>query len=137
MLDSYPIAVVGGVPVVTAPAEIDASNADGLRAAILGLLTSGHATFVLDMRATKFCDSAGLHVIVRAHKRAQAQGGEARLVITKATVLRVFAVSGIDRVIPNFATVREAMLPPDAATLMPLAARRAARWARPGSPVVL
>jgi anti-sigma B factor antagonist len=114
MTDRYPVAVLGGVPIVTAPAEIDASHADRLRAAILGLLTSGHATFVLDMRATTFCDSAGLHVIVRAHKRAQAQGGEARLVITKATVLRVFAITGLDRVIPNFATVREAMLPPPA-----------------------
>ena len=48
-----------GVPVVTAPAEIDITNAEQLRAALLNSAARGHATVVLDMTHTRFCDCAG------------------------------------------------------------------------------
>ena len=76
------------------------------------------------MARTQFCDSAGLHVLVRAHKRARAEGGELLLVICAAAVLRIFAVTGIDRVIPNFPDLDQALAPP----LFPISARPA-RWA--------
>ena len=44
-----------------------------------------------------------------AHKRAQAEGGEVLLVIPDAAVLRVFALTAMDRVIPNFASLPEAL----------------------------
>jgi len=69
----YPIEIVRGVPVVAAPAEIDASNADWLRAVLLEAACRSHATFVVDMTGTQFCASAGLSVLVRAHKRAVAE----------------------------------------------------------------
>jgi anti-anti-sigma factor len=69
---SFPVQVVGGVPVVTAPEEIDITNAAGLRAALLEAAAHGSGTLVVDMAQTQFCDSAGLNVLVRAHKRAQA-----------------------------------------------------------------
>jgi hypothetical protein len=48
--------------------------------------------------------------LVRAHKRTQAEGGELRLVIpASATVLRVFALTGLDQMIPNFAALDEAL----------------------------
>ena len=114
----YPIEMVNGVPVVAAPPEIDASNAGWLRAALLEAAARGHATFVVDMTGTQFCDSAGLGVLVRAHNRALADGGELRLVIpASAMVRRVFALTGIDRVIPNFPGLGEALEPaPSAAS---------------------
>ena len=63
---SFPVEVVSGVPVVTAPAEIDITNAAGLRAALLDAATHGSPTLVVDMAQTQFCDSAGLNVLVRA-----------------------------------------------------------------------
>ncbi|MGH3124102.1 MAG: STAS domain-containing protein, partial [Streptosporangiaceae bacterium] len=73
--DRFPVELVRGVPVVTAPEEIDITNAAGLRAAVLDAAAHGHGTFVVDMTGTRFCDSAGLHVLVGAHKRARAEGG--------------------------------------------------------------
>jgi anti-sigma B factor antagonist len=105
----FPAEVIGGVPIVAAPEEIDITNAAGLRAALLEAAAQGEGTVVVDMSQTQFCDSAGLHVLVRAHKRAQAVGGEVRLVISAATVLRIFAVTGIDRMIPKFSTLDEAL----------------------------
>jgi anti-anti-sigma factor len=116
----YPIEMVKGVPVVVAPQEIDAHNADCLRAVLLQAAARGHATFVVDMTGTQFCASAGLSVLVRAHKRALADGGELRLVIpASAAVLRVFALTGIDRLIPNFTDLQEALEPAPAAAPRP------------------
>ncbi len=106
---SFPIEVVSGVPVVTAPEEIDITNAAGLRAALLEAAVHGSRTLVVDMAQTQFCDSAGLNVLVRAHKRAQADGGELLLVICAAVVLRIFAVTGIDHLIPNFPNLEQAL----------------------------
>jgi anti-anti-sigma factor len=103
------VEVVGGVPVVTAPEEIDITNAAGLRAALLEAAAHGSGTLVADMAQTQFCDSAGLHVLVRAHKRARADGGQLLLVICAAAVLRIFAVTGIDHLIPTFPTLEQAL----------------------------
>src|SRR5262249_38349559 len=71
----YPFQMVGGVPVVTAPPEIDATTVGQLRAILLEWHTRGHTTVVVDMTGTLFCDSAGLRELVWAHKRGVADGG--------------------------------------------------------------
>jgi anti-sigma B factor antagonist len=123
----YPIEMVNGVPVVAAPAEIDASNADLLDAVLQEAAARGHATFVVDMTGTTFCESSGVGVLAQAYKRAHAQGGELRLVIpTSAAVLRKLAVTGVDRVIPNFPSLYEAVEPaPATAPRLPRPRRRA------------
>ncbi len=106
--DRIPIEVIEGVPVVAAPEEIDITNAEALRSALLTAAASGHRTLVVDMTQTQFCDSSGLHALVAAYKRAEAEGREMLLVIPGAAVLRVFALTGMDRVIPNFTSLAEA-----------------------------
>jgi anti-sigma B factor antagonist len=81
MTARYPMEMVNGVPVVAAPAAIDASNADRLWAVLLEAACRGHGTVVLGMTGTQFCDSTGIGVLVRAHNWAQVEGGELRLVI--------------------------------------------------------
>jgi anti-sigma B factor antagonist len=105
----------GGVPVVTAPEEIDLTNTAGLRTALLGASARGRGTFVVDMSQTRFCDSAGIHALVGAHNRSRAEGGEMLLAVSATAVLRVFAITGIDRLIPNFATLPEALAHTNAA----------------------
>lgn len=108
----YPIEMVRGVPVVAAPEEIDVSNADWLLAVLLEAACRGHGTFVVDMTGTRYCASAGLGALVRAHNQALAEGGELRLVVpASALVLRMFACSGLDQEIPNFADLDEALQP--------------------------
>jgi anti-sigma B factor antagonist len=125
----YPIEMVRGVPVVAAPEEIDISNAESLRAVLLEAAGRGPARFVVDMTRTRFCASAGLGVLVGAHKRARAEGGELRLVMpTSENVRQVFALTGIDRVIPTFSDLDQA-LPP-----APAAARRSRKRRRRPKP---
>ena len=126
--DKFPVEVVGGVPVVAAPEEIDITNAEALRSALLTAAANGHGTLVVDMTRTRFCDSSGLHTLIAAHKRAEAEGREVLLVIPGTAVLRVFALTGMDRVIPNFTSLPEA-LARTAAT-----ANGHSRQAQPSSP---
>jgi anti-sigma B factor antagonist len=124
---SFPVELVRGVPVVGAPEEIDITNAAGLRTALLkaaghdaggleaggdeagGSEAGGHRTFVVDMTRTRFCDSAGIAALVGAHKRAQAEGGRVLLAVSGAAVPRIFELTGIDRIIPSFTSLEEAL----------------------------
>jgi anti-sigma B factor antagonist len=105
----FPVEVVRGVPVVATPEEIDITNAEALRAALSTAAADGHGTLVVDMTRTRFCDSSGLHVLIAAHRRAGAEGRAVLLVIPGPAVLRVFALTGMDRVIPNFTSLAEAL----------------------------
>jgi len=104
--------MISGVPVVTAPPEIDIITADQLRAVLLDAAARGHATVVVDLTGTRFCDSYGLHTLLRAHKLAQADGGELRLVIpADGAVPRIFALTGLDQFAPCFTSLKEALAP--------------------------
>ena len=133
--DSFPVEVVSGVPVVTAPEEIDITNAAGLRAALLEAAAHQSGTLVADMTQTQFCDSSALNVLVRAHKRARAEGGELLLVICAAAVLRIFAVTGIDHLIPRFPNLEQALAP--APAVPGFTSPPGALAAAPASPAVL
>jgi anti-sigma B factor antagonist len=102
--------MAGGMPVVMPPAEIDKTTAGQLRAMLLECHRRGHTTVVMDMTGTQFCDSAGLRELVWAHKRAVTDGGGLRLVIpADGAALRVFTVTGLDRLIPHFASREQAL----------------------------
>jgi len=122
------VEVIGGVPVVAAPEEIDITGADELRAALLDAAGNGRGRLVVDMSRTRFCDSSGLHALVAAHQRSQAECGEMLLVIPDAAVLRVLAITGLDQVIPNFASLDEALAQASAAR----ASAVPPCWAEPG-----
>jgi anti-anti-sigma factor len=102
--------MIGGVPVVEAPQEIDAANADGFRAVLLRAASRGPATVVVNMTGTRFCDSSGVAVLAWVHGLTVAKGGELLLVIpADAAVLRVLVFAGLDRLIPSFANLNQAL----------------------------
>jgi anti-sigma B factor antagonist len=102
--------MIGGPPIVIAPADIDVITADDLRVALLDAGRHGHATVVVDMTRTVFCNSAGLGVLVGAHRRARAKGGELRLVVAaEGAVTRALTVTALNRVIPSFGSLGQAL----------------------------
>jgi anti-sigma B factor antagonist len=126
---SYPIAMAGGVAVVEAPQEIDAANAAWFGKVLLQAAFCGHETVVVTMTGTQFCDSAGVHALVGAHQRAVAEGGELLLVVpARGAVRRIFELTGIDFLIPNFTDLSEARGPHPRGP----AAARSRRCAQPG-----
>jgi anti-sigma B factor antagonist len=105
----FPVEMVRGIPVVTAPAEIDITNATELRTALLEASAYGPGTLVVDMTRTLFCDSAALNALVGAHRRALAEGGAVMLAVTGEPVLRILALTGLSSVIPHFTSLEEAL----------------------------
>ena len=101
---------VNGVPVVRAAVEVDATNAQDLRSAIVAAITTGAERLIVDMGGTEFCDSTGLNVLVRAHKRLADGGGELLLVATEPTLLRIFKVTGMDSMFHLFASLDDALV---------------------------
>jgi anti-sigma B factor antagonist len=102
--------MIKGVPVVTAPAAIDITTAGQLRAILAERAARGYATLLVDMTGTQFCDSSGLSVLVRAHKNALAQGGGLGLILpASGTIPHVFTLTGLDQVIPQFASLEQAL----------------------------
>jgi anti-anti-sigma factor len=115
----FPATTISGIPVVSGPAEIDITNAGFLRAALLAAGEHGHATIVVDLSETAFCDTVGLQVLVLGHRRAVAEGGEFRLVIRTASLRRLLQLTGVDQVIPNFTTLDEALIELPAIAIRP------------------
>ena len=104
-----PVEVVNGVPVVAAPEEIDMISAAELRSALLEAAAHGHGMLVVDMTRTQFCDSSGVHTLLAAHERAQTEDGELLLVNSANIVLRIFEITGLDRIIRNFPSLDGAL----------------------------
>lgn len=105
----FPVEMRDGLPVVVTPDEVDITNAARLRGVLLEVAAGRPGTLVVDMSQTRFCDTAGIHALVSAHKQAQAERGELRLVLTTPPVLRIFAITGLDNVIPHFGSLEEAL----------------------------
>jgi anti-sigma B factor antagonist len=101
--------VIGGVTVVAAPEEIDVTNAEALGSDLLEASAHGQGTLVVDMTVTRFCDSSGVHTLLAAHHRVQAEGSELLLVIPDMALLRAFQITGIDRVIPSVTSLDQAL----------------------------
>jgi anti-anti-sigma factor len=98
------------MPVVTTPNEIDITTADSLREVLLQASRGAHPTVAVDMTGTAFCDSAGLHTLLRAHKRAMSEGCELRLVVpAHGAVRRILILTGLDRVMSCFDSLEEAV----------------------------
>jgi anti-sigma B factor antagonist len=108
---SFRVEMAGDVPVVVTPGDIDITNAAAFRTALLEAAGRSR-TFVVDMSRTQFCDTAGIHALVAAHKQAEGDGGDVRLVVTSAFVLRIFAITGFDQVISSFSRLDQALAAP-------------------------
>jgi anti-sigma B factor antagonist len=103
--ERFPVVWLSTAAVVTLPVEIDIANADRVRDDLLSILNRGPATLIVDMGGTTFCDSAGVNALVRAHKRATANGSQLRLVVSAPAVQRVLDITGVDHLMDVYPSV--------------------------------
>ena len=104
--ERFPVAWSGRTAVVTATGEVDLTNADGLRNALLSALDAGAVGLVADLSTVTFLDSAGVTALVRASRRSRAGDVTFRLAAAAPPVRRVLNLVGIDRLVevyPNAA----------------------------------
>lgn len=106
-MEDYAIRWSGPQAIIGMPAEIDATNADEIRLALLSAASHDAAVLIIDMTETTFCDSAGVHAIFAAQKQAAATGTQLRVAAT--AVLRILTVTGADQLIPLYPTLDAAL----------------------------
>ncbi|RJP27255.1 MAG: anti-sigma factor antagonist [Actinobacteria bacterium] len=89
---------VGGIPVVELEGEIDLSTSPVFKETVYGVIESGKIDVIIDLNALEFMDSTGLGVLVAALKKTSMEGGSIRLICNKRNILKVFTVTGLDKV---------------------------------------
>ncbi len=109
-VERWPVEWVGKHAIVTFPAEVDANNAHHARDRLVGLIEQDGARIVVaDLSQTTFCDSAGITALATARRKAVAHGAVFCLVCSSPQVLRILELTGLDEMLPRFATLDDAL----------------------------
>lgn len=99
-VDLFDVIEIGG--------EIDVYTAPRLRESIVAAVEAGKHRLIIDVQKVEFLDSTGLGVLVGALKRVRADGGSLDIVCTQERILKIFEITGLDKVFGLYATVEEA-----------------------------
>ena len=95
--------------VVTASGELDVHTAPALKGQLDALSQVPNPCLIVDLGDVGFIDSTGLGVLVSTLKHVRESGGSLDVVVASPRVLRVFALTGLDVVIPLHATLDGAL----------------------------
>jgi anti-sigma B factor antagonist len=96
--------------VVALPVEVDVTNSEQVYEQLVAALAPGVNTVVADMMSTVFCDSSGVHAIMRAYEDAVARDARMLLAVSSATsVRRVLELIGVGRLMPVYPSLQEAL----------------------------
>jgi anti-sigma B factor antagonist len=87
--DSYVVALAG---------ELDISTSERFEHQLDTLLDGGARRLVVDLLGVTFLGSVALGLLTRAAKRTRAVDGECIVVSDDPRVLRVFEITGLDRI---------------------------------------
>ena len=101
--------VVDGRTVVQVVGEIDVYTAPQLRERLDAEIDAGRYDLVVDLSGVTFMDSTGLGVLVGRLKQIRLNDGSMRLVCAHDRVLKVFVITGLDKVFAIYPTVGEAV----------------------------
>ena len=101
--------VVDGRTVVQVVGEIDVDTAPQLRERLDAEIDAGRYDLVVDLSGVSVMDSTGLGVLVGRLKQIRLNDGSMRLVCSHDRVLKVFVITGLDKVFAIYPTVGEAV----------------------------
>ena len=85
-----------GVARIALSGELDLATAPYLAIQLEPFQSNGVSAIVLDLGEVTFIDSSGLHALVRASKRAKANGKPLILIGTRPSARRVIEITGTD-----------------------------------------
>ncbi|HET7398714.1 MAG TPA: STAS domain-containing protein [Intrasporangium sp.] len=102
--------------VVHLEGEIDVYTAPRVRDKLDEQIREGRTDLVVDLTDVTFIDSTGLGVLVGRLKHIRLLGGSLRLVGSDDRVLKVFSITGLDKVFEIYPTLEDALGAPGAAS---------------------
>lgn len=100
---------IGDRTVVRVGGDVDAYTAPHLRTHLFTLLRGGSKHLVLDLEGVDFMDSSGLGVLIAVRRRLASAGGSVCVVCTREPIRRIFRITSLDRAVPVYTHVDEAL----------------------------
>ncbi len=97
------------VYVISLTGEVDLYTAPEFKEQLVDVIGNGASTVVVDLTGTTFIDSTTLGVLVGGVKRLRPEGGQLALVCSDRNILKIFEITGLDKVFPIHATLAEAV----------------------------
>jgi anti-sigma B factor antagonist len=99
----------GDATVVHVAGEIDVYTAPLLREVLDKQVAAGRTNLVVDLENVTFMDSTGLGVLVGRLKLVRGQNGSLRIVTAEDRILKVFKITGLDKVFHIYPSVDNAI----------------------------
>ena len=89
--------------------KLDASNASELKSELILLNKNGVNNVIMDLSATKYCDSSGLSAILSANRLCKDSNGRFILCGLQSNVFKLIQISQLDQVLAITASKGEAL----------------------------
>ncbi len=100
---------LGGVRVVGVVGELDIATSPGLRKLLAETEGEVDSPIVVDLTGCEFIDSTGLATLLHGADRDRANAGRVALVSSPGEVRKLLELTAIDRTIPVFEALDEAI----------------------------
>jgi anti-sigma B factor antagonist len=100
-----------GTVVLAVVGDADLHAAPELRARLTAAIDEGASDVVLDLSQATFVDSMTLGVLLGGMKRLRSTGGRLQLVVSRPDIRRIFEMTLLDRILPLYATLDDALVP--------------------------
>lgn len=94
--------------VVSVEGDLDLSTAPQLKWMLLDALEAGHSRLVVDLSQSTFMDSTALGVLIGVNRNLEV-GARLAIVCTRANLLKIFELSGMDGAFAIFPTLDDAL----------------------------
>ena len=88
--------------------EADVTNSDALREVLDAEVAKQPRSMIIDLSGLRFMDSSALHVILRANRVMDRQGGVLALASPREPVAKMLRLTAADQLIPVYPSVPEA-----------------------------
>ena len=98
----------GNVCTIVVEGEVDVYTAPRLKDELVTLIQGGCTHVIVDLEKVGFIDSSGLGVLVSALRRTREKDGDVRIVCTRESILKIFRITGLDKVFPIFSDAADA-----------------------------
>jgi anti-anti-sigma factor len=88
--------------------KLDSSVSPNLKSQLVVLNAEGFKNIIIDLAATRYCDSSGLSAILVANRLCKNSGGSFVLSSPQETVKKLIAISQLDSILTMSPSMKEA-----------------------------
>ncbi|NIA07261.1 MAG: anti-sigma factor antagonist [Actinobacteria bacterium] len=97
------------ITIITVTGSVDSIDSDALRIFLDDIIVAGRTRLVIDLIAMDFIVSMALGVFVQTFTRLRAADGFLRLAAPQPAILRVIKTTALDRLLPIYDSLAQAL----------------------------